>query len=246
MPHGLWIASSPSSSQSFFTEASVKTCIGRTDFPFDGLPIQYTLTFLWTLREAFSHLMSLSLMFQTKANQKKMAEIDLFTFPPLDTEHTARWAEVSNPHPGQRNATAPGASTRLTEMVTSLQDLPSNNSSKGHPCHPFNACRCPKNDTQVVCKNAVILGFGWTSFILLKCWGFMNHMNRVPQSWRPSCNFCKPKGDKGAFQERHANSTWRPGGQEGGLLYADKRNLVSFVDRFETNVCPYELYAVFL
>lgn len=91
-------------------------------------------------------------MFQTKANQKKMAEINLFTFPPLDTEHTARWAEVSNPHPGQRNATAPGASTRLTEMVTSLQDLPSNNSSKRHPCHPFNACRCPKNDTQVVCK----------------------------------------------------------------------------------------------
>lgn len=102
-------------------------------------------------------------MFQTKANQKKMAEIDLFTFPPLDTEHTARWAEVSNPHPGQRNATAPGASTRLTEMVTSLQDLPSNNSSKRHPCHPFNACRCPKNDTQVVCKNAVILRFGWTN-----------------------------------------------------------------------------------
>lgn len=149
-----------------------------------------------------------------------MAEIDLFTFPPLDTEHTARWAEVSNPHPAQRNATAPGASTRLTEMVTSLQDLPSNNSSKRHPCHPFNACRCPKNDTQVVCKNAVILRFGWQIFIL-KCWGFMNHMNRVPQSWRPSCNFCKPKGDKGAFQERHANSTWRPGGQEGGLFYAD-------------------------
>lgn len=150
-----------------------------------------------------------------------MAEINLFTFPPLDTEHTARWAEVSNPHPGQRNATAPGASTRLTEMVTSLQDLPSNNSSKRHPCYPFNAGRCPKNDTQVVCKKC-------SDF---KIWLNKSSSSNVEASWTIWTVSHRVEGLHAIFANPRATrehsksgTPTPPGGQEarrGASLYAD-------------------------